>query len=243
MTSTPQDRPPYLWAFVTSVLIFLIYLATLAPTTAFWDTSEYIAAARVLGIPHPPGNPALHHHGSHLRFAPAGGILRGEDQSLRGLHQRRRRGILVPGRGTVAPGNRHLPVGPLRGGVRRRPRGCHVVERVEPVHGQRKGVHGLAPLDRAGHVAGRAMGRRRPGQPPRPLACAHRVRPGAELHQPPDGAAGGPGAGGLRALDRLARAHAPAGPHRHRHRGARRHLAQLPLPPHSGGPVSGDQRG
>jgi hypothetical protein len=37
--------------------VLAIYLATLAPTTAFWDTSEYIAAAKVLGIPHPPGNP------------------------------------------------------------------------------------------------------------------------------------------------------------------------------------------
>jgi len=46
-----------LWAGVTTLVIFAIYLATLAPTTAFWDTSEYIAAARVLGIPHPPGNP------------------------------------------------------------------------------------------------------------------------------------------------------------------------------------------
>ena len=35
----------------------MIYILTLAPTTAFWDTSEYIAAAYVLGIPHPPGNP------------------------------------------------------------------------------------------------------------------------------------------------------------------------------------------
>jgi hypothetical protein len=55
-TSSPQ-RPPYLAAFVTAVVIFVIYLTTLAPTTAFWDTSEYIAAAKVLGIPHPPGNP------------------------------------------------------------------------------------------------------------------------------------------------------------------------------------------
>jgi hypothetical protein len=37
--------------------VLVIYLITLAPTTAFWDTSEYIAAAKVLGIPHPPGNP------------------------------------------------------------------------------------------------------------------------------------------------------------------------------------------
>ncbi len=57
MTSTPQERPPYLWALGTFAVVLAIYLVTLAPTTAFWDTSEYIAAARVLGIPHPPGNP------------------------------------------------------------------------------------------------------------------------------------------------------------------------------------------
>ncbi len=60
---TPPDRnlrdtkPPYVWALVTFVVIFGIYGVTLSPTTAFWDTSEYIAAAKVLGIPHPPGNP------------------------------------------------------------------------------------------------------------------------------------------------------------------------------------------
>ena len=57
MTTLPQDRPPYLWALGTFVLVLVIYVLTLAPTTAFWDASEYIAAARVLGIPHPPGNP------------------------------------------------------------------------------------------------------------------------------------------------------------------------------------------
>src|SRR5688500_12840303 len=55
--ATSTERPPYLWAAVTGAVVFLIYLLTLSPTTAFWDTSEYIAAAKVLGIPHPPGNP------------------------------------------------------------------------------------------------------------------------------------------------------------------------------------------
>jgi hypothetical protein len=52
-----DHRPPYLWALLTFAVIFFIYVLTLSPTTAFWDTSEYIAAAKVLGIPHPPGNP------------------------------------------------------------------------------------------------------------------------------------------------------------------------------------------
>jgi len=43
--------------FGISLATLLLYIVTLAPTTQFWDTSEYIAAAKVLGIPHPPGNP------------------------------------------------------------------------------------------------------------------------------------------------------------------------------------------
>jgi hypothetical protein len=52
-----RERPPYVWAAATTAVVLAIYIVTLAPTTAFWDTSEYIAAAKVLGIPHPPGNP------------------------------------------------------------------------------------------------------------------------------------------------------------------------------------------
>ncbi len=55
--ATPEQRPPYRWALATFVVVLVIYVLTVAPTTAFWDTSEYIAAAKVLGIPHPPGNP------------------------------------------------------------------------------------------------------------------------------------------------------------------------------------------
>src|SRR3712207_1643787 len=50
-------RPSYLAATIASVAVFALYLLTLAPSTAMWDTSEYIAAAYTLGLPHPPGNP------------------------------------------------------------------------------------------------------------------------------------------------------------------------------------------
>ncbi|HEY2824049.1 MAG TPA: DUF2723 domain-containing protein, partial [Gemmatimonadales bacterium] len=60
-TSRPNigatERPPYAVAAVVSLAVLALYLATLAPTTQFWDTSEYMSAAKVLGIPHPPGNP------------------------------------------------------------------------------------------------------------------------------------------------------------------------------------------
>ncbi|HXQ27836.1 MAG TPA: DUF2723 domain-containing protein [Gemmatimonadales bacterium] len=57
MNDTAQEKPPYVGAGLVTIGALAVYVATLAPTTQFWDTSEYIAAARVLGIPHPPGNP------------------------------------------------------------------------------------------------------------------------------------------------------------------------------------------
>lgn len=44
-------------AGIVSLAVLVLYVLTLAPTTQFWDASEYITAAHVLGIPHPPANP------------------------------------------------------------------------------------------------------------------------------------------------------------------------------------------
>ena len=60
--SPPSDAlrhpaPPYPAAAVVSLAALILYVLTLAPTTAFWDASEYITAAHALGIPHPPANP------------------------------------------------------------------------------------------------------------------------------------------------------------------------------------------
>jgi hypothetical protein len=53
----PESEPSYRAAAIVSVVVFILYLITLAPSTAMWDTSEYIAAAYTFGLPHPPGNP------------------------------------------------------------------------------------------------------------------------------------------------------------------------------------------
>jgi len=52
-----EQRPPYLHAALASASALLLYVLTLAPTTSFWDASEYIATAYIVGLPHPPGNP------------------------------------------------------------------------------------------------------------------------------------------------------------------------------------------
>ncbi|CAA9346411.1 MAG: putative membrane protein [uncultured Gemmatimonadaceae bacterium] len=66
-------QPSYLAAGIAAALVLGLYLLTLAPSTAMWDASEYIAAAYVLGIPHPPGNPffvLLGNVFTHLPIAP-----------------------------------------------------------------------------------------------------------------------------------------------------------------------------
>jgi hypothetical protein len=60
-TAARSDRngykPSYIPAAIAAALVFILYLLTLAPSVAMWDTGEYMAATKVLGLPHPPGNP------------------------------------------------------------------------------------------------------------------------------------------------------------------------------------------
>jgi len=49
--------PPYKAAAVVTLVVLLGYLASLAPSVTFWDAGEFIAAMKILGIPHPPGTP------------------------------------------------------------------------------------------------------------------------------------------------------------------------------------------
>jgi hypothetical protein len=68
-----ESRSSYIAAAIVAVLVLALYVTTLAPSTAMWDTSEYITAAYVLGIPHPPGNPffvLIGHVFSQLPIAP-----------------------------------------------------------------------------------------------------------------------------------------------------------------------------
>jgi hypothetical protein len=70
----PVPRPSYGAAALAGLAVFLLYLLTLAPTTAMWDASEYITAAYTLGIPHPPGNPLFVLLGRVASLLPFGGV-------------------------------------------------------------------------------------------------------------------------------------------------------------------------
>src|SRR6266536_2531387 len=48
-TMNEPERPPYLVAAGVALGVFILYALTLAPTTQFWDASEYITAAHALG--------------------------------------------------------------------------------------------------------------------------------------------------------------------------------------------------
>ncbi|HWP38549.1 MAG TPA: DUF2723 domain-containing protein [Gemmatimonadales bacterium] len=57
ISSGTTHRPPYLAALAVFLVVLSGYIWSLAPTVTFWDAGEFIATAKILGIPHPPGTP------------------------------------------------------------------------------------------------------------------------------------------------------------------------------------------
>jgi hypothetical protein len=55
-----RDGPaPFLGATIAFTVCLAGYLLTLAPTVTLWDAGEFLAASKVLGVPHPPGTPVV----------------------------------------------------------------------------------------------------------------------------------------------------------------------------------------
>ena len=89
-TASPRSSPS---------CVLVLYLVTMAPSTAMWDTSEYIAAAYTFGLPHPPGNPFFVIIGRVFSLLPIA-------PTRRRAHQRARRGLQRGRRRRVVPRHR-----------------------------------------------------------------------------------------------------------------------------------------
>ena len=131
-------QPSYIPAAIATVLVFVLYLLTLAPSVAMWDTGEYMAAVKVLGIPHPPGNPFFVLLGHAFASLPIPVSYAARINIMAALASACSAGLwfLITERIVAAPGRGQ------HGDAHSR----HGVHGVESVRGEREGLHHLAAL-------------------------------------------------------------------------------------------------
>ena len=188
-----DERPSYLAAGIVAACVLGLYVVTLAPSTAMWDTSEYIAAAYTFGLPHPPGNPLFVIVGRVFSLLPIAPIVASRINILAALSQRggRRLWFLVTERVLRGWFTARVAADRRRDALARADRrdGVHGVE---PVGREREGVHGFARGHRDRVVAHRALVRRPRRSQGRPPTRAHRVPLRARLRQPHGGHAAAP---------------------------------------------------
>ncbi|NNE09269.1 MAG: DUF2723 domain-containing protein, partial [Gemmatimonadetes bacterium] len=73
-TSGRDRDSDYLFGALAFFVPLLVYMITLAPSVAFWDAGEFIAAAYTLGVPHPPGTPLYVLLGRIASLVPVGEV-------------------------------------------------------------------------------------------------------------------------------------------------------------------------
>ena len=127
---TDRPAPPYRAAAALTLAVLAGYVLTLAPRVTFWDAGEFIAAARILGVPHPPGTP-LFVMIAHVwgMLVPVGEYAAPHQPPQRPVQRRRRRRVL-PRRPRVAAA-RGAPRPVLIADRRRDHRGVHVHQLAE----------------------------------------------------------------------------------------------------------------
>ena len=152
-----ENQPSYRAAAVAAGLVFILYVITLAPSTAMWDTSEYISAAYVLGIPHPPGNPLFVLLGHVVSLLPIAPSVAQRINLMAAFCSAVSAGMWFLITERVLEGWLPERLAADGRGLARGARGRHGIHGLEPVGREREGLHGLTAVLRGGRVAHRAL--------------------------------------------------------------------------------------